>query len=230
MSIPYIVAATDFSARADRALDRALMLGIERGCGVRVVHALDYIEAEKADWTDLDLRMRECIGETECTTDFTFPEGSPPRAIARAGEADDVDLIVIGPARYNSIGDYFIGTAVDYVLRNTTKPVLVVKQRPRSRYKHIIAGTDFSEGSAHAIVKAAEMFPDAQIHIVHAWHVPFEGFQRDGHVAGQVEEDEQRVFGKFMELLVKDAPHLANATTAMVRGGTHAALAAEFDK
>lgn len=43
MTAPTIVVAADFSARADRALDRALKLGLERDWRVRVIHALDYV-------------------------------------------------------------------------------------------------------------------------------------------------------------------------------------------
>ena len=74
------------------------------------------------------------------------------------------------------------------------------------------------------------MFPDADVHIVHAWHVPFEGFQRDSHVGKQVEADDQRVFEKFMKALIEDVPQLAEPTTGMVRRGAHAALTKEFDK
>lgn len=42
----YIVVATDFSARADRAIDRARQLSLELGLGLRVVHALEVDEAE----------------------------------------------------------------------------------------------------------------------------------------------------------------------------------------
>lgn len=228
MTISCIAVATDFSARADRAIDRALSIGERSGSLVRLVHALDYMEADRADWNALDKRMRECVGDTPCKTEFAYPEGSPPQAIAEASEAKDVDLLVIGPARYNSIGDFFLGTAVDYVLRYTTKPVLVVKQRPRVAYRHIIAGTDFSAGSRHAILSAARMFPQAQVHVVHGWHVPFEGFQRDSYVAEEVEADARKALDAFMKTLPEEEPSLAEATSALVRGGAFAAITTEF--
>lgn len=225
-----IVVATDFSSRADRAIDRALMLGERTGSLVRLIHALDYMEADKADWASLDKRMRESVGEAPCETEFAYPEGSPPHAIATASNADDVALLVIGPARYNSIGDYFLGTAVDHVLRYTQNPTLVVKQRPRVPYAHIIAGTDFSDGSRHAIVTAARLLPDAQVHVVHAWHVPFEGFQRDSYVAEEVEADERKKLDAFMKSLAEEEPALKDATSALARGGPHKAMTNEFEK
>lgn len=229
MTTPCILVATDFSARADRAIDRALLIGENTNRKVRLIHALDFIEADRTDWNALDKRMAECIGDTSCETEFAYPEGSPPRAIGEASEADDVDLLVVGPARYNSIGDFFLGTSVDFVLRHTSKPVLVVKQRPRTAYRHIVGGTDFSAGSKHAIIAAARMFPEAEMHVVHAWHVPFEGFQRDGYVARDVEAGERKRLDEFMEELASEEPALRDATSALVRGGAHNAMTTEFD-
>lgn len=228
MSAPVVV-ATDFSARADRALDRALLLGKERNCTVRVIHALDFMDADNADWAGLENRMAQTIGEAPCPIETAFPEGSPPHAIANEAQAPEVKLLVLGPARYNSLGDYFLGTAVDYVLRNTDRPTLVVKNRARMPYGHIVAGTDFSRASAYAIIEAARLFPDIDLHVVHAWQVPFQGFQRDQYVAEEIEADEHKRLQKFMEDLKTQAPNLENATFRLVRGGVHEALTTEIE-
>ena len=187
MPSPKIVVATDFSPRADRAIDRALQLCQQHGLGLKAIHALDHIDADKADWSYLEERMSRTVGETSCPTEFEFPEGSPPRAIARTAQSDDTYMLLLGPARYNTLGDFFLGTAVDFILRHTECPTLVVKHRARAPYGHIVVGTDFSPASAHAIIEAARLFPDTRIHVVHAWHVPFAGFQRDEYVRDQTE-------------------------------------------
>ncbi len=84
--------------------------------------------------------------------------------------------IITGVARHNHLGDYFVGTAVDRIIREAAVPVLVVKQRPRADYRNIVVATDFSSCSRHALVTAATMFEQAAIHLVHAFHVPFEAF------------------------------------------------------
>ncbi|MEO1490425.1 MAG: universal stress protein, partial [Pseudomonadota bacterium] len=182
------------------------------------------------DKAELDRRMEQCVGYLAGTDQgggpiqYLYPEGSAPVAIARTCEVEDAEMLLIGPARYNTLGDFFMGTAVDYVLRNTTKPVLVVKRRVRQPYDTIVAGTDFSAGSAHAILEAARMFPEAKIHVCHAWHVPFEGFNRDGHVATQVEGGDAELMGDFMNMLAEKEPRLTDATTSMVRGGAFQAV------
>ncbi|MEO0461548.1 MAG: universal stress protein [Pseudomonadota bacterium] len=225
-----ILVATDFSSRADRAIDRALQVGRDAKRPVRFIHAFEPGAKNAPDPSELSRRMEQCVGYPAGTDqgggpiEYAYPEGSPPIAIARSCEADDAALLLIGPARYNSLGDFFMGTAVDYVLRNTTKPVLIVKKRVRDGYGTIVAGTDFSAGSAHAIIEAARMFPDAAVHVTHAWHVPFEGFQRDGYVADEVAGEEAERLGKFVRSLSEREPRLANATTGLVRGGAFDAV------
>jgi nucleotide-binding universal stress UspA family protein len=219
MTSPYIVVATDFSARADRAIDRARQLSLELGWGLRAVHALEVEEADHAERASLERRMRQCVmAGPEDGVEFAFPVGSPPRAVARCGEAEDVALLVVGPARYNSLGDYLMGTAVDYILRHTAKPVLVVKNRPYQPYRSIIAGTDFSEASADAILAAARLFPEASVHIVHGWHVPFDGWQQDRYVEGQSEAGFAAQMEQFVAALAAQEPRLGDATHELVRG------------
>jgi len=230
MTNPYILVATDFSSRADRAIDRALQLGRDTKSPTRFLYALEPGKSETPTLEELDRRMEQCVGYPKGTDqgggpiEYAYPEGSPPVAIAQACENSDARMLLIGPARYNSFGDFFMGTAVDYVLRQTTKPVLVVKKRTRGPYTQIVAGTDFSPGSAHAILEAARLFPDAKVHIAHAWHVPFEGFQRDGYVADETKGDEAKRLGEFVKRLVEREPRLAEATTSLVRGGAYDAV------
>ena len=198
-----IAVATDFSARADRAIDRALQISGDTDCCLSVIHALDVIEAGSADWEDLNRKMSQCVGSGEQpgTLEFVYPEGSPPKAIAKVCEDLDAQLLVVGPARYNTLGDFFLGTAVDYLLRNTTRPVLVVKNRVRAPYDQIIAGTDFSAGSANAIVEATRMFPGVPVHLTHAWEVPFKGLQQDAYVAEETREGEGELMAQFLSKL-----------------------------
>jgi len=230
MTKPCIIVATDFTSRADRAIDRALQLGRDTGRCLRFVHAIDPAKKNAPDGAELERRMEQCVGYGAGTDqgsgpiEFAYPEGSPPVAIAGECEGEAAEMLLIGPARYNSLGDFFMGTAVDYVLRHTQKPVLVVKKRVRDAYQQIVAGTDFSAASAHAIIEAARLFPDAKIHICHAWHVPFEGFNRDGYVAQEMEGDERKKMDRFLEIIAEREPRLAEATTSLLRGGAYQAV------
>lgn len=185
-----IIAATDFSARADRAVDRALMLGKELSLSVDLLHVIEYAPALTVDVAALDKKMRQILPEdTEQTVHFAYPEGAVPAAIAGHAEKVDAAMIVIGVARYNSIGDYFLGTAVDRVIRGTSVPVLVVKNRPHNPYRKVLVATDFSEPSKRAIHWAAETFPEAELHLMHAYHVPYSAWNQAPYVAEEMEKE-----------------------------------------
>ncbi|GMN01740.1 universal stress protein [Erythrobacter sp. MTPC3] len=226
MSWDVIVVATDFSSRGDRAIDRGKQLSERTGAKLRFVHATNLPEDDSPDIAELNRKMREATGADPLSeaVEFEFVSGSPPKAIANACMVDDVSMLVIGPARYNSIGDYLLGTAVDYVLRNTEKPVLVTKNRAHGPYSHIVAGTDFSEGSEFAILTAARMFPDAEMHLIHGWHVPFQAFQKDQYVADEIESAERSNMEEFISALAVKEPRLGGVTFDLVKGGPTVAM------
>lgn len=224
--MPCIAVATDFSPRADRAIDRAKLLQRQLGGELCVVHATALPVDDNPDVAELDRKMRSATGLSGSDENVTFlyPPGSVPPAIAKACKQAGADLLLVGPARYNSLGDFFLGTAVDYILRSVTKPVLVVKARANTEYQEIVAGTDFSPGSANAILTAAKMFPNARFHIVHAWSVPFQAFNKDAYVANEIEADSKALMKKFMEELVARDGNLEGATSQLVRGDAVEAL------
>ncbi len=176
-----IVAATDFSARADRAIDRAIMLGEQLGRKVVLAHALDHKQAAMFDQASLDRKMRDVLPEGlggAAKVEFSYPEGAAPSALAQAASSHDASLVVMGPARHNSLIDYFLGTAVDYTLRHCDQPVLVVKQRPHRPYATILLATDYSKPSAKALEWAMAEFPEAEFHIAHGCHMPFQSLDQ----------------------------------------------------
>jgi len=229
--MPCIAVTTDFSPRADRAVDRAKRLRDQMGARICVIHATNLAIDDTPDLADLERKMRMSTGldAADENVAFLYPAGSPPKAIAHTCEKEDADLLCLGPARYNTLGDFFLGTAVDYVLRSVTKPVLVVKARANEDYRDIVAGTDFSPGSANAILKAAEMFPEATFHIMHAWQVPFQAFNKDAYVADEIEREQATLMKNFMAELVKRNAAFANATHELVRGDAVDALRKGLD-
>lgn len=217
-----IIAATDFSARADRAVDRAIMLGKELGRDVVLLHAIEFAPGRTMDTTALDERMRAVLPETDVPIEFAYPEGSVPAAIAGYAEDNDAAMIVLGVARYNSVGDFFLGTAVDRVIRGTSKPVVVVKNRPHHAYRKVLVASDFSKPSREAIGWAAATFPEAELHLVHAYSVPFEAWNKAEYVAEEIEAEA----AKRLAELAEDLPEAigSQAHTHVVRGNLCSAV------
>ncbi|MFC3096285.1 universal stress protein [Alteraurantiacibacter palmitatis] len=221
MSEPILV-ATDFGARNDRAVDRALQLGHQLGRPVVLGHVIAG-QAKEVEGQALHAMVRGCLPDPDAAVDFAFCHGSKV-GVALAALAQDrrAAMIVMGVARFHSIGDYVLGTAVDHVLRNGDAPVLVVKQRPHSPYRKIGVASDFSDISRDALLRAAALFPEAELHLIHAYRVPFAGWQKAEQVKDQVYEAEAKVLDAFLANL--PMPVTARLTTHMAYGALPKAI------
>ncbi len=96
------------------------------------------------------------------------------------------------------MGDYILGTTVDHIVRNSTVPVLIVKRRPHHDYRTILAATDLSDCSRNAILAAIELLHDAQVHLIHAHHVPFEAWLDSPDMHAQVTRDAEAELQDFL--------------------------------
>ena len=217
-----ILVATDFSARCDRAVDRALLLGEQLGSEVSLAHVVNVAADAEIDEAALDRQMAECLPTAATASRFVYPRGKIGAALATAADEAEAGIVVMGVARHNALGDYFLGTAADHVLRHCRQPVLVVKRRPRGPYRNIGVATDFSEPSLNALLRAAELFPDAPLHLIHAFRVPFEGWQKAEPVRDKVRDAEAAVFDEYMSKVPADVAR--RVTKHMPYGGLHKAI------
>lgn len=195
-----ILLASDFSARCDRPLDRAIQLAREWGANLVIAHILEKppVNAKEPDLEAVRQTLQAELPEAARNAELLIRTGSAPHILADIANERDCDLIVTGIARYNSWGDYILGTLVDYIVRHGTTPVLVIRQRPFEPYRRLVVATDFSEGALWALLTAAALFPDLSITLVHAWHVPFEGFLRSEDTRQGMARYQASDMGKFM--------------------------------
>ncbi|WP_126171990.1 universal stress protein [Altericroceibacterium xinjiangense] len=199
MAREIVLAATDLSARSDRAIDRALQLGAELGLAVGVIHVAD----PKADPEQSSGRLRDAVRAAlpspEAEAEIIIAAGSAPRTIAEVGRDRDAAMIVTGVARFNSPGDYLLGTAVEHIVRHSRAPVLIAKHRPHRRYETILCAVDFSDHSGNALRTALQLFPRCKVLALHAYHVPFESWQRDAYVREETESAAHTQFRAFID-------------------------------
>lgn len=173
MSRPILV-ATDLSPRCDRAVDRAAMLGRQIGTPVIALHVAGEEKAD--DERRLEQRRQELLAQCgDLAVELLVERGRDvPATIAHVAEERGCAVIVTGVARFNDARDYLLGTAIDVLVRETSIPVLVVKQRPRAPYRRIVAATDFSANSGRALEVSAALLPEAAIRAIHASHSAYE--------------------------------------------------------
>jgi nucleotide-binding universal stress UspA family protein len=190
-----ILLATDLSPRCDRAFDRAVALASAWNAQLVAVHAM----AEAGIGADTsaipswrrppdsrklaEARARAELRELSPDFAIVLEPGDPADLIMRAAETHGCDLIVAGVARHEPLGRLVLGSTVERLVRHSRVPVLVVRKRARRPYRHVVAATDFSEASRHALEAAVRFFPSAKLTVFHAYDVPMRALATDaaGH-------------------------------------------------
>jgi nucleotide-binding universal stress UspA family protein len=183
-----IILATDLSPRCDRALDRAATLAAQWQTELVALHVLEEFESGTIGATQLpswrrspdpvSLAWKQLFADVSTVADkanVLVAEGDPVETILRIAEIEKCELIVIGIARNELFGRFTLGRTVDRLLRRARVPVLVVKDRPRGPYRHIVVATDFSDSSRHALEAAARLFPEQGLTVFHAYEAPVAG-------------------------------------------------------
>ena len=212
-----IIVGTDLRAAADRAIDRAIQLGQQWGVEVIAVHAYDPAD-ERVDTADLEQRLRRIMPHPDAAVILRVEPGEPDQVLARVARETGASLLVVGAVDFNEVSDYFVGTAVERIVADAPVPVLVVRNRPHGGYRHILSPSDFETTSRAALELAAEWFPALPITLVHAFHVPFSGWQKADYVREEIRETEGDDCDTFLQGLRPDTR--ARITRRLVHGDT----------
>ncbi|MCG8434552.1 MAG: universal stress protein [Gammaproteobacteria bacterium] len=198
--------ATDLSARSDRALERALILASEYEAALTIVHVIDEdLPAPLAD-VQQSAAIETISGHVDALTtgihknvSIQVVVGRPHSDILEIWRKTEAEMIILGMHREDAFKDMFRGTTVERVMRGATVPVLLVKERARSPYQRVMLGIDFSVYSRRAVEFAIKFTPNAEFHLVHAYHVPFGGLLYSGDTKREVSRQHQTRFQQMME-------------------------------
>ncbi len=183
-----VLLATDLGARGDRALERAVALARHDGAHLTVLHVFEDMEASAAavapaasaahappDAAAIMRRrirqgLRADLGDRLDRATLMVEEGNPAEVIERVATELHVDVIVTGIARESpfSTRPVVLGKTVEYLLRRLPAPILIVRNRVREPYRHIVVATDFSAPSGHALQMALRFFPEQTLHLLNA--------------------------------------------------------------
>lgn len=184
-----ILLATDLSARADRATDRALRLAEQWGAKLVALTVLPqensfskanrFLEegeeptAEDSPQAILECRLRAIIGDTTVPVEVRVEAGEVGANVLRVAEETGCGLIITGLARTDVRGQAQLGSSVLWLIRNSTLPLLVVHARPRQDYRHIAVASDYSEAAAAALQLAHHWWPQRDsLRLLHGYDVP----------------------------------------------------------
>lgn len=199
-----MMAGTDFSPAAGFAVERAALLCRDTGAALELFHAVNLSALNRLrrlvpgipnglEQRAIDDRYEEI---TLLGGSLSEVHGVPVGVNADAGpafgqiekRARDVsaDLVVLGAHGTNPLTHPVLGSTASRMAEGSAFPVLVVKQEPRERYRNVLVPVDFSEHSLPALMAARAVAPEANIILMHAYEVPFEGKLRAARVVEDV--------------------------------------------
>jgi nucleotide-binding universal stress UspA family protein len=177
-----ILVAVDGSPFADNALQWAIAIAKEHDAHITVMHVVS-----AAALTSLSLELQHRIGDDLAVLErkvrdagvqaaSRWDTGKPWEAITQAADEIGANVIVVGARGHTAFSALRLGSTADRVVRMAQVPVLLIPPkidgRPRP-LRRIIAATDFSDCSHHAIVAALRVLPghaeDAELVLLHAW-------------------------------------------------------------
>lgn len=214
-----LLLATDLSARGDRALERALFIAQRHDAALIILHVFEELDESTQSYgtrampswhrppdaaTMLKQRIRQGLrsdlGDAVERAVIRIEEGNPAEVIERVAASEQVDVVVTGIAREGpfAIRPVVLGKTVEQLLRRLAVPILIVRNRARDTYQHIVVTTDFSEASAHALQMAVRFFPVQPLYLLHASEAPYSTLADDSKLHAEryleVRSDELRSF------------------------------------
>lgn len=189
-----ILVATDLSAPARHAVERAFFLAAGSGGELYILHAMeldaidslremlgdDLLSVKAALNGDARARLDRLTGDTAINRGIAartrVTAGNPLATIADEADALDADLVVLGARGESFLRHTLLGSTAARLLRKSMhRPVLVVKQPPHENYRSVLVAVDFSPVSLQAVRTARRLAPDAKLVMLHAFELPYEG-------------------------------------------------------
>lgn len=188
--IKSLLVATDFSDDARQAVLRAAFLAAEQGAQLGVLHVMSgwslnslrelFKLSSDADTKLIDDAKRMLDELVDDVAEKTKLTAAPKvrvgdvvnEIISASGQAD---MLVLGARGLNPLRDLLLGTTAENLLRKCKCPILVNKRPPHGSYQRVIVPVDLSPHSIAALRIAVQVAPQADITIIHAFDVPFEG-------------------------------------------------------
>lgn len=193
--IRHVVAATDFSESAERALAWAAEVARTHGARLTLVHAVAppmpvadfaapplHVDDELREAADRRLQEAlEGVSLEGVEAEGALRDGTPSQAVLDLVKQTDADLAVVGTRGLTGFRHLLLGSTAERIVQKSPVPVLSVHADdppPEGGPRTILVPTDFSE-DARAALDAAESclaLPDRETRVIllHVFHIPAE--------------------------------------------------------
>lgn len=188
-----LLAATDLSAPARHAVERAALVAESTGARLDLVHVAAFSRLDELRRLvagvpgDAEARLRE---QTQMLVDALaatvrerhgieagthVASGPLLQAIADVAQQQAADVLVLASRGASMLRHLVLGSTAARLLDGFGRPMLVVKRAPAAAYRCVLVPVDFSEASLPSLQLARAIAPAARIVPIHAYEAPFEG-------------------------------------------------------
>ena len=189
-----ILVPVDFSEHSEHALEVAANFARKSGGEILVLHMLGLSESyltkdESQEVAEAHYYMRLAKKRFDEFLSKPYLDGIKIvemvqnykifSEINKVAEENAIDLIVMGSHGSSGIGELFVGSNTEKVVRTSSVPVLVVKvRRPDFMPKKLVFATDFNLATSKAYSRIRNIVEDwgTEIHLVHV-NLPNEMFK-----------------------------------------------------
>ena len=197
-AITHIIATTDFSAAAERAVQRAALIAKQRNAELHLMHVVHPLDLYTS--TELSFGYQKHFGHmlqelskdqlntlaAKLQKDFDISAqiatriGLAHTEIASYAASKANCLIVAGAhgESENTLLNLLLGSTATRLLRAANCPVLIVRNVNDEPYQQVIAAVDFSSGSAEVPTLARIAAPEAHIELLHIFELVQEARMR----------------------------------------------------
>ena len=150
--------------------------GRGKGGGVKVAKSPDEVKRYASQILGMQLKTHQTGPAGQKVRRLLIEDSAAFRkVIERTAPSGRFDLVITGVAREGPFSNrpIVLGKTVEQLLRRLPIPILIVKNRPRDPYQHIVVATDFSKPSAHALQMALLFLPVQPLYLLHASEAPY---------------------------------------------------------
>jgi nucleotide-binding universal stress UspA family protein len=173
--IKHILVASDLTDRSCLALGRAIQLKRASAAALTLLHVIEPGLTEELEHNrrataraTLETHLSQASHEELRRVIIEVLVGNPVSTIVAEAEARGADLIVLGEPPKRRLKELFVGTTAERVVRNSQRPVLVVKTQSDGPYQRVVVAFDLSEAAERVLDTALSLAPHAQFRLVHA--------------------------------------------------------------
>lgn len=201
-----LLMASDLSAPARHALDRAALVALDSGARLSLIHVVnpspmdkmrqafsglpENIEQQMLDEARYEMRnlAASMLERHNVAPGVCVQSGNLLNELISYADALPADLVVLGARGSGFMRHLLLGSTAERMLSSLPVPMLVVKQAAHESYRRVLVPVDFSRFSLVALRLVRALAPNAKIVLLHAFEVPFEGQLRYAGVEDQVIE------------------------------------------